>query len=50
MRSKKLHEDGGEKTYVLVFDVGDEVISEITGFARENALDAASLTAVGALS
>ncbi|MEW6638383.1 MAG: PPC domain-containing DNA-binding protein [Actinomycetota bacterium] len=48
MRSKRLHESDGQKTYALVFDEGDEVISTLTGFARENGLDAASFTALGA--
>ena len=50
MRSKLIQEEGGEKTFALVFDTGDEVVAEITNFARENALDAATLTAVGAFS
>jgi predicted DNA-binding protein with PD1-like motif len=50
MRSKLIHEEVGEKTFVLVFDEGDEVVSETTNFARENTLDAATLTAIGAFS
>jgi predicted DNA-binding protein with PD1-like motif len=50
MDSKLIHEEGGEKTFVLVFDTGDEVVSEITTFARENNLAAASMTAIGAFS
>jgi len=50
MRSKLIQEEGGEKTFALVFDPGDEVVSEITNFARENTLDAATLTAIGAFS
>jgi uncharacterized protein len=48
MDSKLIHEGGSEKTFALVFDTGDEVVSEITNFAKENALDAATLTAIGA--
>jgi uncharacterized protein len=50
MEAKLIHEDGGEKTFVLVFDTGDEVVGGLTGFAKENGLDAASLTAIGAFS
>jgi predicted DNA-binding protein with PD1-like motif len=50
MRSRLIHSEGGEKTFVLVFDTGDEVVSGITTFARENDLDAASITAIGAFS
>jgi uncharacterized protein len=50
MNSKLIHEEGGEKTFAFVFEKGDEVVSEVTNFARENALDAASVTALGAFS
>jgi predicted DNA-binding protein with PD1-like motif len=50
MRSRLIHSEGGENTFVLVFDTGDEVVSQITAFARENDLDAASMTAIGAFS
>ena len=46
MKSKLLH-DGGEKTFVLVFDTGDEVVSGLLDFAKEHKL-AASMTAIGA--
>ena len=47
MRSKVLNRDG-QKTYAVVFDTGDEVLSGLTEFARQNKLDAAQLTAIGA--
>jgi predicted DNA-binding protein with PD1-like motif len=50
MRSRLIHSEDGEKTFVLVFETGDEVVSQITAFARENDLDAASMTAIGAFS
>src|SRR5918911_2636169 len=50
MKSKLIYSDRGEKTFALVFDTGDEVVSGITHFAKENALDAATLTAIGAFS
>jgi uncharacterized protein len=50
MKLKLIHQEGGEKTFALVFETGDEVVSEITNFAKENALDAASITAIGAFS
>jgi predicted DNA-binding protein with PD1-like motif len=46
MKSKQL----AERTYALVFDKGDEVISNLTGFARERKLTAAHFTAIGAFS
>jgi uncharacterized protein len=47
MRSKLLHEDG-ERTFVLVFDKGDEALAGLEAFAREHAVTAARLTGIGA--
>jgi predicted DNA-binding protein with PD1-like motif len=38
----------GERTYALILQTGDEVIETLTRFARENGLDAAHFTALGA--
>ena len=46
MKSKLIN-DGGEKTFVIVFDPGDEVVAGLLDFAKEHRL-AASLTAIGA--
>ena len=46
MKSKLIH-DGEEKTFVIVFDTGDEVVAGLLDFAREHGF-AASLTAIGA--
>jgi uncharacterized protein len=46
----KLINDGPQKTYVLVLDNGDEAVSSIEGFARENRIAAAQLTGIGAFS
>jgi len=45
MKSKKL--DSGT---VLVFDTGDEVVSSLTKFAKENHIAAGHFTAIGAFS
>ncbi len=50
MQAKQLHEEGGQKTFALVFDEGDEFMEQLTSFAEENDLSAASLTALGAFS
>jgi predicted DNA-binding protein with PD1-like motif len=50
MRSKQLHEERGQKTFALVFDTDDEFMSDLTSFAQDNGLSAASLTAIGAFS
>src|SRR6195952_6028579 len=38
------------KTWVLVLDKGEEAVSAIEGFAREHAIGAAQITAIGAFS
>jgi predicted DNA-binding protein with PD1-like motif len=48
VQAKQIHEEGGQKTFALVFDTGDEFMSELTSFAKDNDLSAASLTALGA--
>jgi uncharacterized protein len=48
MRSSLLL-DRGERTFVLVFDKGDEVIEGLTSFAGRERLRASHLTAIGAL-
>ena|ERR1043165_183248 len=48
MRSKLLHESGGQKTYALIFETGDEVISNLQAFARSNRLGGSHFTAIGA--
>lgn len=47
MKWKLLYENG-ERTYALVFGKGDEVVAELEAFAREHAMTAARLTAIGA--
>ncbi len=44
----RLLDDRDEKTYVLVFDAGDEVVSGLTDFAKREKLGAAHFTAIGA--
>jgi predicted DNA-binding protein with PD1-like motif len=47
MKSKIIN-DGTEKTYALIFDRGDEAISKLIEFAKENNITAASFTGIGA--
>ena len=46
MKSETLEE--GQKTFVLVFDAGEEVLAGLKQFAAENDLAAADFTAIGA--
>jgi uncharacterized protein len=48
MMSKLLHEAGGEKTFVLIFETGDEVMSGLQAFAGERRLAGSHFTAIGA--
>lgn len=47
MKSKVINE-GPERTFALIFDHGDEVVSTLEGFAAEHGLDASRFTAIGA--
>lgn len=49
MRHARLGGGGGQETFALVFDKGDEIIRETTAFARRERLTAAHFTAIGAL-
>jgi predicted DNA-binding protein with PD1-like motif len=49
MKSKLIH-DAPQRTFVLVFDQGDEVLENLLSFAREHRLSAAEFTGLGALS
>jgi len=48
MRTTTLFDNGELRTFALIFDDGDEPVELITGFARDNRISAASMTAVGA--
>jgi predicted DNA-binding protein with PD1-like motif len=47
MKSKLIQEQGG-KTYVLIFDTGDEVMAGLLAFAREQRLAGSRFSAIGA--
>jgi hypothetical protein len=49
MRKKLLHEQNGQKTFVLVFDEGEEVLAGLKEFADSHQLKAAALQGIGAL-
>jgi uncharacterized protein len=48
MNSQLIHEQHGEKTFVVVFAKGDEVVTGLQQFAEEQQITAAYFTAVGA--
>jgi predicted DNA-binding protein with PD1-like motif len=48
VKAKLLHEQQGEKTFVLIFDTGDEVVSGLLEFAKNQHLNGSHFTAIGA--
>lgn len=46
----KLINDGSERSFALVFERDDEAMAALTRFARENRLEAARFTGIGAFS
>ena len=47
VKVKELHEDGGNRTFVVVMEKGDEAAGQLVRFARAHGVSAAGLTAVG---
>jgi uncharacterized protein len=47
MKHKQIN-DAPERTYALVFDSGDEAVAGLAAFAREQRLDAARFSGIGA--
>jgi uncharacterized protein len=50
MQTKLIHEQGGQRTFVIVLKTGEEVFRSLTEFAKEERVSAAQITAIGALS
>lgn len=50
MQSKLLHQDDGQRTFAVVMQTGDEVMTTLKEFAVRERLSAAQITAIGALS
>ncbi|HKY55581.1 MAG TPA: PPC domain-containing DNA-binding protein, partial [Anaerolineales bacterium] len=48
--SKLIFENNGLKTYVLIYEKGDEFISGLQTFAEQRSLNASHFTAIGAFS
>src|SRR4029077_14485841 len=50
MQHKLLHESNGQRTYVVVLETGEEVLSSLKAFAGPHNIHTAQLTAIGAFS
>src|SRR3954451_17267442 len=48
MKSQLVAESGGQRTFVVVLDPGEEAFAQLTSFAVDRGLGGASLTALGA--
>lgn len=50
MKTKLLNQENGQRTFAIVFDKGDEMISGLKGFTEEQQLFGSHFTAIGAFS
>jgi uncharacterized protein len=50
MQHKRLHESGGQRTYAVVLETGEEVMDCLHRFMTEQHIFAAQLTGIGAFS
>jgi predicted DNA-binding protein with PD1-like motif len=50
MQAKLIHQEGGERTFAVILETGDEVMACLQAFAEQEKLTAAQITAIGAFS
>jgi len=50
MRHKVLNESGGQRTFAVVLETGEEAMVCLSSFAKEQRLSAAQITGIGAFS
>jgi NAD(P)-dependent dehydrogenase (short-subunit alcohol dehydrogenase family) len=50
MEVELLHEQDGQRTFVVVLKTGEEVINSLGNFAKNERISAAQISAIGALS
>jgi predicted DNA-binding protein with PD1-like motif len=50
MQWRLLHETGGERTYAVILETGDEAMACLQRFAEQEKVDAAQISAIGAFS
>jgi predicted DNA-binding protein with PD1-like motif len=48
MQHKLLHEAGGQRTFVVVLETGEEIVASLQQFAERENVHTASFTAIGA--
>lgn len=50
MQHKLLNDSGGQRTFAVILDSGDEVLKSLQSFVNDQRIRAAQFTAIGALS
>jgi hypothetical protein len=50
MQQKLLADGGGQRTFAIVFETGEEVLTCLQSFVRDHRISAAQITAIGAFS
>jgi predicted DNA-binding protein with PD1-like motif len=50
MEAKLVHEQHGQRTFVIILETGKEIIHSLGGFASKERISAAQISAIGALS
>lgn len=50
MQQKLLHESGGQRTFALVLETGEEVMQSLGAFAKQQRISAAQISGIGAFS
>jgi uncharacterized protein len=50
MDAKLIHQQNGQRTFVIVLAAGDEVVDSLSSFALKERITAAQITGIGALS
>jgi uncharacterized protein len=50
MQQKLLHESGGQRTFAVVLETGEEVMQSLQVFAKQHGVSAAQISGIGAFS
>ncbi len=50
MKQKLLNDSGGQRTFAVVLDTGDDVLKSLNSFVKEQRIGAAQITGIGAFS
>lgn len=48
MQTRQIHANGGQRTFAVIMDQGDEAMEQLRSFAEREGIDAAQITGIGA--